>query len=198
MVAFLDEPVGLSTFFPIEPARGVWLVDSDKVRSVFSGYVTISEDATDTLEITQHPVQQGAAITDHAYMKPAELKIRLVVGALAKPLSESYDQLLKLQFQRIPLRVITGKRTYNNMLIKSVDQTTDKTTENILSVSLSLMEVIIVEVTPVVVPSRPKQKHPAKTGATEKKGKESLFFEGKETGGKFIDGVKNFFGGVHL
>ena len=32
----------------------------------FNATLTIEEVASDDLEITQHPVQQGAAITDHA------------------------------------------------------------------------------------------------------------------------------------
>ena len=32
--------------------------------------VTIEEVHTDEIELTQHPVQQGAAITDHKFKKP--------------------------------------------------------------------------------------------------------------------------------
>ena len=32
--------------------------------------VVVSEKHTDTLEITEHPVEVGAAIADHAYKKP--------------------------------------------------------------------------------------------------------------------------------
>ena len=35
--------------------------------------VVVSEKHTDTLEITEHPVEVGAAIADHAYKKPSEV-----------------------------------------------------------------------------------------------------------------------------
>lgn len=41
----------------------------------FVAQVTIEEVHTDDLEITDHPVETGARITDHAYMRPAEVAI---------------------------------------------------------------------------------------------------------------------------
>jgi hypothetical protein len=34
--------------------------------------VVVSEKHSDTLEITEHPVETGAAISDHAYKRPAK------------------------------------------------------------------------------------------------------------------------------
>lgn len=39
--------------------------------------VTISEEHNDELEITEHPVEQGAPITDHAYKRPSQLTLNL-------------------------------------------------------------------------------------------------------------------------
>lgn len=39
--------------------------------------IVIEEHHSDNLEITQHPIEQGAAITDHAYKRPAELTLKL-------------------------------------------------------------------------------------------------------------------------
>ena len=38
--------------------------------------ITVEEKHHDEIEITDHPVEQGAAITDHAFKKPAEVVIR--------------------------------------------------------------------------------------------------------------------------
>jgi hypothetical protein len=35
--------------------------------------VVVSEKHSDTLEITEHPVETGAAISDHAYKRPSEV-----------------------------------------------------------------------------------------------------------------------------
>lgn len=138
----------------------------------FTATVTVEENGIDELEITQHPVQQGANIADHAYIKPSSLDLKVAWSGADAPLSETYDKLLKLQLSREPFTVVTGKRTYKNMLIKSIGVTTDAQSENILSVSLSLQEVFLTAVEVVAVSaSRSNQKHAAKTGATSNAGR---------------------------
>lgn len=137
----------------------------------FTAMCVVEEVGEDTLEITQHPVQQGVAITDHAYMKPAELKIEF--AANARPLSETYQTLLALQKSATPMDVVTGKRTYQNMLISSIKVTTDRATENILSVVMELREIRIVSIETVEVPEREKQAEPQTTDAVRKTGRKS-------------------------
>lgn len=133
--------------------------------------VTIEETGSDELEITQHPVQRGAAITDHAYVKPAGLALRVMFAASEdRTLEETYQALLDLQASREPFEIVTGKRIYEDMLFKSIGVTTDKITENVLAVSCTFQQVIIVDVVLTTVPPRAQQKNPGKTGGTEKAG----------------------------
>lgn len=122
--------------------------------------VTVEESHVDTLTITDHPVEQGAPITDHAFSQPAEVSMRcawsssrslsnaIVSGTLLtgtiNSVAELYRQLLDLQKSREPFDLVTGKRTYKNMLIKSLAQTTDKDSENALVVTIILRQVKIV------------------------------------------------------
>jgi hypothetical protein len=139
----------------------------------FSATVTVEEIASDDLEITQHPVQQGAAITDHAYLKPATVSIKIMFNAADAPLAETYAKLRQLQASREPFDVVTGKRAYKNMLFKSLGQTNDAQTENVLSISAELQEIFIVQVETTTVPPRKQQANPGKTGATENAGQKS-------------------------
>ncbi|PVZ79513.1 hypothetical protein C9426_33225 [Serratia sp. S1B] len=128
--------------------------------------VVVSEAHSDTLQITQHPVENGATISDHAYMKPATVTMELGFaggGSLLDGLDTTkifdidtglslgespqvvYQKLQDQQQSRKPLDVITGKRQYKNMLIQSMDVTTDVTKENVLSCKLTLQQVIITE-----------------------------------------------------
>jgi len=50
-------------------------------QPIFKGYVTITENSVDAIEITQQPVQQGANIADHAFKKPTNLSIQIVFGS---------------------------------------------------------------------------------------------------------------------
>lgn len=136
----------------------------------FYAEVTQEELASDDLEITDHPVQQGANITDHAYKLPSVVTIRAVFGEDENTLEEIYRKLLDLQASRIPIDVVTGKRIYKNMLIKSLAQNTDRTTENVLSVSFDLKEVNMTQVEVTTVPPREQQREPGRTGATQNAG----------------------------
>lgn len=153
--------------------------------------VTMDETGTDELEITKHPVQRGAAITDHAYVKPAALSMRIGFDASERPIEETYQQLRDLQAEREPFDIVTGKRIYRNMLFKSIGVTTDKATEKVLSVSCSFEEVILVDVVLTTVPPREKQKNPGKTGATQKAGAKQAKPEPEP---KKKSGLKQLFG----
>lgn len=123
--------------------------------------VTLEEDHNDELAITQFPVLSGAVITDHSYKKPMRVTIKGGKGTSKKldtdtiynptdvPGDESlprkiYNQLLNLQKSREPFTIVTGKRVYNNMLIRSLKVVTNTDTENSLVVTADCQEVIIV------------------------------------------------------
>ena len=186
MANFLKEPFSL---FPSKPTRSISVVEDNNTLFEFKGYITINEDAQDELEITQHPVQQGANIADHSFKKPTTLKTKIQANDNDAPIDEIYESLLKIQNDRSPVKVVTKKRVYQNMLLKVVQETTDETTENVLALTLTLEEVIIVNVSPTIVPPRSKQSNPGSTGATEKAGRKSALAITKE-------GIVSFLGGL--
>lgn len=119
--------------------------------------VVIEEQAVDDLMITSHPVESGANINDHAVKMPSTVMMRcgwsysgtltnITSAGLAPGPRQAYEQLLALQASREPFDVITGKRSYKNMLIKRLSQYTSTDTENALVVDVELQEVIIVDV----------------------------------------------------
>lgn len=141
----------------------------------FSAQITIEELHTDELAITEHPVEQGAAITDHAYKRPAELLVRMawsnsglqgLVSTLEgiaslitgdnsgdfNYMQTVYNQLLLLQESRIPLDITTGKRKYSNMLIKSLSAPTNDRTEHSLFITAICKQIIIVQTVATTLP----------------------------------------------
>ena len=132
----------------------------------FSGFVVTEESSIDELEITEHPVQNGAAITDHAYKKPAEVSVKFMYGVADGDLSTIYSELLEFQKARELFSVTTGKRSYTNMLLKSLGVTTDKNTENVLSISAEFKEIFVVELESTTMPARANQKYAESTEST--------------------------------
>ena len=135
----------------------------------FNATVTIEESGRDEIEITQHPVQQGATISDHSFVKPSTLTLSVMWDASTAPLNETYAKLIELQRAREPIDVVTGKRIYKNMLIRAISQTTDATTENALKINLELQEIIITALKVTSV-----QANPAKTGNIQNTGTKSV------------------------
>lgn len=140
----------------------------------FTAMVTVDEGHTDTLTITEHPVEQGAAITDHAFKNAAELTLNVGWSDSGENndvgVAEIYAQLLELQASREPFDVTTGKRNYKDMLIASLVTFTDEKTENALMVQVGLRQVIIVQTQTVTVPPREVQAEPQKTAETTNTG----------------------------
>lgn len=144
----------------------------------FTAQVTIVENHMDRVRPTNHPVERGAVITDHAVIEPAELS--LVVGwsnSGSQSAAEGsgfvramYARLLKLKDAREPFSVSTGKRAYENMIITSLGVDTDRETENALICTVSLQQIIIVQTQSVVVPSRDVQAAPQQTAETTNAG----------------------------
>ena len=147
-----------------KPQRRIGIIVAD---------VTIEETGRDELEITRHPVELGAQITDHAYKQPAEVTIRAGWSdSLRLPgyLKGVYASLLALQSSRAPFLLVTGKRTYANMLIAGLSITTDSATENALIVTVTCRQVLIVSSRTTTVAPRGQQRLPQATSATESAG----------------------------
>lgn len=168
-MSFLTEPITIQSLF-----------QSNRVIGDITVQVILSENTTDTLTITKQPVQQGATITDHSFKEPTSLSMQILFSSdLFTSLSEIYQSLQDLQNSRIPFDIFTPKRVYRNMLMTTLGLTTDKHTENILSINASFQEIIIVPVTTTQVP-RTQQRFPGQTGATQPAGKKSALLSLKE------------------
>jgi hypothetical protein len=151
--------------------------------------VTLEEVHTDTLQTTEHPIEVGAPITDHAFIRPTELLMRCgwsnssftalsgVVSSFFsggevgdKYTDEIYSQLLALYQSREPFDVITSARQYSNMLINSIRRDVDEKTSSTLMVEIVMRQVLIVYTAATTLPPRSDQADPASTAEIEESG----------------------------
>lgn len=122
---------------------------------------------TSRLTITQHPVQTGAALTDHAYLQPKELSMEIGMSDVATSLVpgqftgswsrsvQAYNVLLELQKLRVPLQVHTRLGLYQNMLIEELSAPDDFTTLYGLRCTVTLREIIVARVRTIKISSKP-------------------------------------------
>lgn len=138
--------------------------------------VTVEEEHADELVITEHPVEQGASITDHSYKRPSSCTITAgwsnsSVSALGNPayVQSVYNEFLALQESRQPFDIVTGKRVYNNMLFKRLLVKTDEKTENALMLVAECQQIIITTTQTVTTPDPKNMKNPASdTGISDR------------------------------
>ncbi|WP_199242631.1 fibronectin type III domain-containing protein [Desulfosporosinus fructosivorans] len=141
------------------------------VKTNIAGYffdAILQTNYTRSLTITQHPVETGAAISDHAYVNPVELTMligmtdcatSIIPGQFAQGSSRSqtaFQVLTQLQSLRIPMDVMSTKfGLFKNMLIETIAVPDDYTTGNALKATVSLKEVFVASVKTVKTSARP-------------------------------------------
>lgn len=172
---------------PFTPVRQISWVSTTLANGtvIQGGQLTadsvLEERHDDESIITENPVEIGSVTNDHAYDLPQDLDL-VYAWAAGSPqanqqtsfLNQTYTQLLTLKQAKILLGIVTGKRAYQNMLIKGLSTITDKDTENILQIRISVRQLILVATQTVNVPSSSQQAIPGKTMPVSNAGQSSL------------------------
>lgn len=127
---------------------------------------SVQENHVSTCDLTENPVEDGATITDHVQMKPAELTIDGVIsntpisfavldnirglidtvtsilGKTSRSI-EAYNELLRLQKSRVPFKVVTGLKVYTDMILTSLSVPRTAATGNAIHFSAVMKQIII-------------------------------------------------------
>lgn len=132
---------------------------------------SVSESHSSSVEVTRHPVEQGAKITDHRLENPDELTITGVISETPLPTSDvstelrtsegrqyqgrgqaaagrvasAYQELLELKASETLLTVVTALRTYENMCLTSLEVPRDAKTGRALRFTAKLTQVRVVQ-----------------------------------------------------
>ena len=171
--------------------------------------VVVEEAHRDSMVITQHPVEKGVTITDHAFAAPSTVVIRAGFSNSSAAdrgyAQQVYRQFLAWRASRDPRDVSTGKRRYKNMLPVDISVITDSHSENILMLTVVCQEVIITSTqttgtgTSTTSPgdSSSSQADPASTGGTLNQGQvQGYSADSTSFQGAFNPGNTNIDGGT--
>lgn len=142
----------------------------------------VEENGQDDMTITDNPVEAGSVITDNAYKNPSDLDVVYAwsMGSSQNTahdvsfLKNLYQQFLNLEAARTLLQVYTGKRIYQNMLIKTLFLKTDQYNENSMSLRVTLREILIATTQTVNLTPAAAQSIPTKTAPTVDQGVQNL------------------------
>ena len=129
--------------------------------------ITFNEKTVDDYTITDHPVENGEVISDHLVKLPTQYTIKAgfagnglfntikVIGnaisniannRITNPqtlLQAQYSQLLDLQKSKNLFKIVTPKRIYKNMVIKTLSVEIDIDTESVLNFTAQCREIQI-------------------------------------------------------
>lgn len=121
---------------------------------------TISEDYRDGVQLTRHPVEDGADISDHIQTLPKEVTLEGIISNT--PLVESqrfpdradtkYQQLRNLLESRQQVTIVTGLRLYRNMILESIGLSRKVPAAQDIRPVLKFVELVIVSPQTVQVP----------------------------------------------
>lgn len=150
---------------------------------------TPRETHTSTLTLTDHPVEEGSVVTDHAQSNPDELEINglisnrpivILASINAKPsvqggdpnarAQDAYREFVRLMSSATLLFVSTELKDYEDMVITSVVAPRDKETREILDINLRLRRFRKATVESVEAPEPVEPVHKAK----RKRGKQQM------------------------
>lgn len=115
----------------------------------------LREEHNYSADITSHPIEVGANITDNAVIRPIRVSLSVAVSSVYSiSLQMSFigsnrpqDALLKLrqlQADRTPVEIICRLARYNSMLIESIISYQDTDSANSAMIDIRLIEAIIV------------------------------------------------------
>lgn len=152
------------------------LLFGDKTRARV-GLVQFDASLTEThnkeVEVTDHPVEEGADITDHIRPVPESVDINgmvtntplVILASLradsplvgdATPIEDraglAYAELQRIMDDGELVTVVTSLREYENMVLTSMSVPRDVGNGNVLNANLSLREIIIAETERVAAP----------------------------------------------
>lgn len=109
--------------------------------------VTVEEVHRDEMMITQHPVETGSPVSDHAFVQPPTVEIHAgFSNSSARSegyVQEIYAAFLALQKSANPFSVVTGKRNYSSMLARNISVKTNEAAEFSLDITVVCQYVAI-------------------------------------------------------
>lgn len=147
--------------------------DTGKDQFIFDAIFSTQHDTS--LNITEHPVQSGANISDHAYEEAPKLTFDIgmsdvMTSAIDGQFSgnsrsvSAYLKLRELQSQRLPITVVTRLATYNNMIVEIISTSDDNKTTSGLRATVTLKQIFVVSVTTVKISERPHKSEESNEG----------------------------------
>jgi len=143
------------------------ITDSSNIKTYYFFDAVINTNHTTTRQITEHPVQWGANISDHSYQMPARVEMEIgmsdsmacfnlstanlldgraynyLTPANDTKTKNAYQAFIDLQKLGSPIVLNTRLNRYENMVIESIATSDNYRTQNALRCTIAFKEIFI-------------------------------------------------------
>jgi hypothetical protein len=153
---------------------------------------TLEETHTSQVQLTDHPVESGADITDHSYSRPLEVVLHCgwsdsggqqllnaIVETIATGSSDSYSatifsRLTALQAARQPVTIVTTLKQYTNMVVTAIrTERNQKTSQSLIS-TITCRQVLFTSTQSTTLAPQANMANPADTSELQNAGPQAL------------------------
>jgi Dit-like tail protein len=119
-------------------------------------------------DVTSHPVEKGADVTDHVRPRPITVTLECIVSntpiepvasqrpAGGIPAEDAHAWLMGIRDDREPVTIETHRRAYENMVLTSLSEPLDAATGDGLVFSATFVQIELVQIEKVTVISTPR------------------------------------------
>lgn len=171
---------GLQKKLPYEDItmESLVLVKTNIAGYFFDGFLEVSHNINTV--VTTHPVQQGANVSDHAYVEPVEVTMTVKMSDAMRGMVEeqftgisytrstaAYRILRQLQEQRLVFQIHTRLETLQNMMITNISVDDDYENQFGLECKVTMKEVIVAKEKAVKISTRENTTTTHNTGTVQ-------------------------------
>lgn len=166
---------GLSIFFRDKTKKSIGDVYID---------VAVTEDYSFESEVTQFPIETGAAVSDFIRNKPDRFSIQgfvtnspvqilggsigdLVRGTVNNSVELTFEQLERLHRNREPVVIVAGLKTYENMAIERLTIPRSRETGDAISFTIEAVQISKADSILVELPNLSQKTTGAEAGSAE-------------------------------
>lgn len=136
-------------------------------RQIFSTARPLKAVVKEQAKLMEHPIETGATIVDHRIILPVEIELSLVLESyfgVSVEYQQVYNAIREAYLNSVLLTVQTRSGVYTNQLIQSLPHEEDPTQYDVLTLALSLKQVIFVTAQYATTPKNPSNSNTTNRG----------------------------------
>lgn len=114
----------------------------------FEADLTLEESHERIAEVTEHPIESGAVVSDHVILAPERLRLEGFVTDAPPGTGDAgrtqgaFETLEQAWRERQPMTVVTGRKTYQNMIIVRLDMPKTRPTSMRFQIELQAVTIV--------------------------------------------------------